>query len=133
MFLIYLAPLIMLIDIAQLLVAERYIGVKQIRSGVHPLDGAKPPPTWAIVLWLSGIAIMWLYMLLLLLNQQAQLQAVLMFLISLGGFGMRRVAGVKWALVLMTIETAIRLGLLANLLMVIFFFGGRLLPASFYH
>lgn len=132
MFLIYLAPLIMLIDITQLLVAERFIGVKQIRSGEHPLERDRRPPTWAILLWLSGLGVLWLYMLLLVFDPHGGLQGGLMLLVSLAGFALRRVAGLKWALVLMTIETAVRLGLLANLMMVVFFFGGRLLPASFY-
>jgi len=132
MLLIYLAPLVMLIDIAQLLVAERYIGVKQIRSGVHPLESAKQPPVWAIIIWLTGLVILWFYMALLIFDPRGTLQGGLMFLVSLAGFGLRRVAGLKWALVLMTIETAVRLGLMANLMMVVFFFGGRLLPASFY-
>lgn len=122
----------MLIDIAQLLVAERFIGMKQIRSGEHPLDTARRPPTWAILLWLAAIGLLWLYIVLLAFDPRGGLQGGLMLLVSFAGFALRRVAGLKWALVLMTIETAVRLGLLANLVMVVFFFGGRLLPASFY-
>ncbi|GHC02533.1 hypothetical protein [Cerasicoccus arenae] len=132
MLLIYLVPFIMLIDIAQLLVAERFIGMKQIRSGQHPLESDRRPPNWAIAIWITGLCILWLYMILLVFDPRGALQGGLMFFVSLSGFALRRMAGLKWALVLMTIETAIRLGLLANMLMVVFFFDGRLLPASYY-
>ncbi|WP_309387556.1 hypothetical protein [Cerasicoccus frondis] len=123
----------MLIDIAQLLLTERFIGVKQIRKNTHPLDSDRVPPSWVILLWMFGLAIMWIYMALLVIDPRGGLQGALMLMVSVGGFILRRVAGLKWALVLMTIETAIRLGLLANMLMVIFFFGGRLLPPSYYN
>lgn len=132
MLLIYLAPLIMLIDIVQLLVSERFIGVKQIRKGVHPVDGDRRLPSWAVLLWLAGMGIMWLYMVALVFDPRGGLQGALMLMVSIGGFALRRVCGLKWALVLMTVETAIRLGLLANMMMVVFFFGGRLLPPSYY-
>lgn len=133
MLLIYLAPLIMLIDIAQLLAAERFIGVKAIRAGVHPLDSERRLSSGVTMLWLIGLAVLWLYMALLVIDPRGGLQGALMLMVSVGGFALRRVAGLKWALVLMTIETAIRLGLLANMLMVVFFFGGRLLPPSYYN
>ncbi|WP_309396495.1 hypothetical protein [Cerasicoccus maritimus] len=123
----------MLIDIAQLLAAERFIGVKAIRAGIHPLDAEHQPASGLMLLWLLGLGIMWLYMALLVIDPRGGLQGALMLMVSVGGFVLRRVAGLKWALVLMTIETAIRLGLLANMLMVIFFFGGRLLPPSYYN
>jgi len=132
MFLVLLAPFFMVFDIVQLLVAERYIGVKQIRAGMHPLEMDRKPPDWAVFLWIAGLVALWLYMIALLFDPRGGLHGGIMLLVSVGGFALRRIMGIKWALVLMTIETAIRLGMLANLMMVVFLFGGRLLPPGYY-
>ncbi|MGE9296087.1 MAG: hypothetical protein ACQKBV_07370 [Puniceicoccales bacterium] len=132
MFLILIAPLFMVFDIAQLLVAERYIGIKQIRTGLHPLEMDKRPPDWVVGIWVIGLAALWLYMIALVFDPRAGLHGGIMLAVSLASFALRRVMGLKAALVLMTIETAIRLGMLANLMMVVFLFGGRMLPPSYY-
>lgn len=132
MLLVFLAPLFMGFDIGQLLLAERFIGVKQIRKGEHPLDADRRLPDWASGLWVIGLGIYWAYMALLAFHPNTALQGILMIGITLAGFAVRRVSGLKWALVFLTLETAIRLGLLANILIVVFLFEGRMLPPGYY-
>ncbi|MEO0794200.1 MAG: hypothetical protein AAFX93_03505 [Verrucomicrobiota bacterium] len=131
MFLIFIAPIIMLFDITQLLVTERYIGVKQIRKGLHPLDQDRKPANSLIFIWLMSLTVIWFYMIAMAFDPRGGLQGGIMLLVSIAGFGFRRISGIKWALVIMTIETAIRLGLLANLLMMQFLFKGN--PFRMFH
>lgn len=123
MLLIYLSPIFILYEMFQLVVAERYIGIKQIRSGVHPMDSETSAPEWLAAGWLIGMFSYWLYMFVLIFNPWGGMQGFVMLFISLLGIALRRTMGLKWALVIMTIEGAIRMGLLANLLISALFYG----------
>ncbi len=129
MILIYLAPFFIAFELVQLLVAERYIGIRQIRAGQHPLDAVKRLPEWCAALWVLGRALTWLYMLLLIFDPRAGVQGFLMFFVTLIAAGLRRKTGLKWTLVIMTVEGAVRMGMLVNIMMTVFFFNGRLVPS----
>ena len=132
MILIYLAPVFILFELIQLLMAERYIGIKQIRTGTHPLESPRRPPEWVSALWLAGRVLTWLYLILLVFDPRGGLQGFIMLMVTAIAAGLRRSLGMKWALVIMTVEGAVRMGLLANLLMTVFLFDGHLVPPEWY-
>ncbi len=125
MVLFLLAPLFILFELFQLVLAERYIGVKQIRKGEHPLDAGAMLPDWLALTWITGIILTWFYMVALLWSPLGSYQGLGMLLISLLGLVLRRSLGLKYALVVMTVEGAVRMGLLANMLISHFLFEGR--------
>lgn len=111
-----LTPVYLVFEFAQLIVAERYIGVKQIRARQHPCDMEEVPHAAWSLLWLCGILFLWGFMAALVLLPEARIHGLLMLLVSLVGHGVRRFSGVRFALVVMTFEAAFRLGFMANLL-----------------
>ncbi len=133
MWLAYIAPLFIAFDIFQLVAAERYIGIKQIRAGVHPLEAGKSGPVWLALFWLAGAFAMWAYMAAMVFSARGALQGFIMLVASLLGYALRRSMGLKYALVILTFEAAIRMGLLVNFMISVFFWLGRPLPPSFYH
>jgi len=113
MMLAWLAPLFALFEVAQLLMATRYIGIEQIRKGIHPLDERPRGPMLLSVLWVTGIITSYLYQIALLCNpRETGLPALLMIMVSLLGYALRRSLGLKWALVVLTFEGASRAGFL---------------------
>ncbi len=114
MTLAWFAPLFALFEIAQLLLATRYIGVEQIRKNIHPLEERPKGPALLSAFWVAGIVASYLYQLALLSQpRETGLPALLLIGVSLVGFGLRRSLGLKWALVVLTFEGALRAGFLA--------------------
>lgn len=132
MVLALIAPVFILFDMVQLIVAERFIGVKQIREGMHPLESGKVGPTWMAVIWVVGTFAYKIYMLVLVFSPQGGLQGFIMLFATLAGFALRRSMGLKYALVILTLEASVRMGLLVNFMVSVFFWEGRYLPPSFY-
>lgn len=124
--LVILAPVFIVLELAQLLVAERFIGVRQIRANRHPLDEYPEGKPWITAAWLAYFVAVWCYLFALALNPLTSIQGVVLLLVGILGFAFRRIAGLKWALVVMTIEGAIRMGLWVNILVGWFFFDGRI-------
>lgn len=109
-----LAPLFALFEIAQLFVAMRYIGVEQIRKGVHPLEEQPRGPAVLSAVWVGWIIASYLYQVALLCQPRLTgLPALLMIGVTLAGFVLRRSLGLKWALVIMSVEGSARAGFLA--------------------
>lgn len=111
--LLYLVPVCLLFEVWQLIIAERHIGIKHIESGIDPRDHA--PGELLSFIWGSGIVLYWIWMILMLIPDQGRAQIVAMLVISLGGYSLRRNSGLKWVLVILTIEGAIRMGMLVSL------------------
>jgi hypothetical protein len=120
---IYLAPVFMVFEMAQLLVAQRYIGLVQIKRGAHPLDGPPPMPWWLIACWLACLMADYAYQATLAfqpdyiyqttqVHQQGliRLAGLLMLLCGVVGFTLRRFCGLRWGLVVMTLEGSARAG-----------------------
>ncbi|QYM77896.1 hypothetical protein K0B96_11270 [Horticoccus luteus] len=116
--LVLLTPVFMAFEVAQLVVAERYLGIKQIERNADPrLVGPREPVAF---LWLAGLMVYGGWVLLLLLTvPAARMQAVCLLAISLAGFTLRRNTTLAWTLVLLTFEGALRLGMLLSLLVFI--------------
>lgn len=112
--LVLLTPVFMAFEVAQLVVAERYLGIKQIERNADPrLLGPREPVAF---LWLAGLVLYGLWMLLLLAVPVARMQAVCLLAITLTGYALRRNTTLAWTLVILTFEGALRLGMLLSLL-----------------
>ena len=120
--LINLVPFFILGEAVQLFVAERYIGVRQLRAGRHPLEAEDILPAWATALWIAFIIATGGYLALLLTSSATRFHGALMLAVT-ALFGMlRRVNGLKWTLVLLTIEGALRMGLMFQMFLGYHFF-----------
>ena len=112
--LLFLAPLCMLFEAWQLVIAERYLGIKQIENGVDPRTrGPSEPVAFA---WSAGILLYWVWMILMLIPESGRIQIVCMLAVSLFSYSLRRNAPLKWILVILTLEGAIRIGMIISLI-----------------
>jgi len=108
-----LTPFWILFEFWQLVVSERYLGIKQIEQGTDPrtLDlSERRAAFWSIGLLLEGA-----WMLALLFERFGRAQALCMLVVTLLGYTLRRTCGLKWVLVILTFEGAIRIGMLFSL------------------
>ena len=111
--LISAAPIFLIFEIWQLVLSERYLGIKQIARGADPRTlGLRETTAFFWSMLLIGY---WLWMLLLLLTPLVRAQAAALLVISMLGFSLRRGVRFKWLLVILTFEGAIRIGLLLSL------------------
>lgn len=111
--LILLTPLFLLFEVGQLVLGERYLGIKQIARGADPRQlglGEPIAACWSILL--IGY---WLWMLLLLLEPMGRIHGLGLLGVSAVGFSLRRGCALKSVLVILTFEGAIRVGLLLSL------------------
>lgn len=111
---VQISPVFAVFEVAQLFVAQRYIGIKQIHSHTHPLDAAVAPG-WLATGWLAGILVNYSYQLALLFQPALGVKAaaILLLMVSATGFAIRRVCGLRWGLVVMTLECGARAGFFA--------------------
>ena len=108
-----LAPLFLAFELWQLVIAERYVGIKQIERGTDPRElglGEFTAAAWSLLLFAY-----WAWMVLMLFQPWGRLQVLLMIAVSVGGAAIRRGCGLKWVLVALTFEGAIRIGMLVSL------------------
>lgn len=112
-FLPYLAPLFLLFEVWQLFISERYLGIKQIARGSDPRElGMSEITAFA---WSMSLFVYWAWMMLLLFQPAGRVHGAALIAISLLGFAIRRGAPLKWVLVILTLEGAVRVGLLFSL------------------
>lgn len=100
-------------EVVQLIVSERYLGVKQIQAGRDPRL-AGPSELMAFV-WSGLIAFYWIWMFSMLYVRAGLPQILALIAISAVGYTVRRSCGLKWVLVVLTFEGAIRIGMLVSL------------------
>ena len=111
--LLLLAPFWILFELWQLVVSERYLGIKQIAQGTDPrtLDlGELRAAFWSLALLAES-----LWMLALLFERYGRVQALCMLVVTALGYTLRRNSGLKWVLVILTFEGAIRIGMLFSI------------------
>jgi hypothetical protein len=111
--LVLLAPLFILFEIWQLVISERYLGIKQIARGADPRRLGLREVT--AFFWSAGLAFYWLWMLAMLLPPFGRAYAAVLVAITLVGFALRRNCSIKWVLVILTLEGAVRIGMLGSL------------------
>ena len=108
--LLLFAPLFLLFEVGQLVLGERYLGIKQIARGADPRAlGLGELTAFA---WCLMIFAYWLWMLLLLTLPMGRVHGLGLIAITTLGFMARRGAPLKWILVILTFEGAIRVGFL---------------------
>ncbi len=108
-----LAPVFLVFEIWQLVICERYLGIKQIARNGDPRALGLGEVT--AFLWTLTLFLYWLWMASLLLLPFARLQALCLLAASALGYASRRNTGLKWTLVILTFEGALRIGLLISL------------------
>jgi hypothetical protein len=111
--LLLLAPVFMLFELWQLVLSERYLGIKQIERGADPR--ALGLGEFTAFCWSAALFLYWAWMLGLLLFPFGRGHAALLLLISAIGYFLRRGCSLKWVLVILTFEGALRIGLLLSL------------------
>ncbi len=110
---ILLAPLFLLFEVWQLVLCERYLGIKQIARGADPRRlGLQETTAFG---WSMALLLYWVWMLLLLTASFGRAHGLGLLAVSMLGFSLRRGNALKWMLVILTFEGAIRVGLLLSL------------------
>lgn len=107
------APLFLLFELGQLVIAERYLGIRQIRARVDPRE--LPMPAWLAAAWSSGLIVYHLWMFTLLVHPVGRAQGVVLLAVSALGYSLRSLCGLNWVLVILTFEGSIRIGMLLSL------------------
>jgi hypothetical protein len=113
--LLLLTPFFLFFELWQLVLSERYLGVKQMARGADPRTLGLSEVT--AFFWSSILILYWGWMLLLLTVRYGRMSGLALLLISAVGFSLRRGGGLKWALVILTFEGAFRVAVLLALSM----------------
>ncbi len=108
-----LIPVFLAFELWQLVMAERYVGIKQIQRGTDPRELGLSEGMAAG--WTLMLVTYWMWMALMLIQPLGRAQVALMIAVSVGGFMVRRGCGLKWLLVVLTFEGAVRIGMLVSL------------------
>lgn len=108
-----LAPLFVIFELWQLVISERYVGIKQIERNGDPRALGLHEVT--AFLWSMMIFAYWAWMLGLLFFRLGRVHGLCLLIVTLVGYGLRRNCGLKWVLVVLTFEGALRVGLLLSL------------------
>ena len=111
--LVFLTPVWFVFEIIQLIVSERFLGVKQIKTDADPRQlGPREPLAF---LWCMGILLFWVWLVAMLFQSTGRAAVVAMLVITLVGFSVRRSCGLRWVLAVLTFEGALRIGMLLYL------------------
>lgn len=108
-----LAPLFLALEVWQLILSERYLGVKQIRINADPRT--LPMAGWVAALWSGGLVAYYSWMFTLLLHPVGRAQGVVLIAVTALGYALRTTCGLKWVLVVLTFEGSVRIGMLVSL------------------
>ena len=111
--LIFLAPVFLVFEVAQLVLGERYLGIKQIARNADPRALRLSEVT--AFFWTVAIFSYWFWMLGLLFTPLGRADALGLLIVSSAGFSIRRGTPLKWTLVTLTLEGAVRIGFLLSL------------------
>lgn len=109
----FAAPLFLVFEFVQLVASERLLGIKQINRGTDPRNEGPREPIAAA--WTMTLTAYWLWMGMMLVPHFARVHIGVLIAVSLIGYAIRRNAGLKRILVILTFEGAIRVGMLIAL------------------
>jgi hypothetical protein len=107
------APFFLAFEVWQLVLSERYLGIKQIARGVDPRALGLNELT--AFFWSVSLLAYWGWMLALLFVPGVRGPGLALVLVSMIGFSLRRGIALKRVLVILTIEGALRIFLLVVL------------------
>ena len=108
-----LAPLFLFLEVWQLVMSERYVGIKQIARGGNPREMG--PGEAVAFLWSAGLLAYAAWSLALLTIPGARVFAFCIIAATAIGYPVRRNCGRKWILVALTCEGGVRIGFLSAL------------------
>lgn len=108
-----LAPLFLVFELWQLVLGERYLGVRRIRANTDPRDLPMSRPV--AMVWGAGLILYLMWMTTLLLHPVGRAQGAVLLAVSAIGYALRASSGLKWTLVILTFESSIRIGMLVSL------------------
>jgi len=108
-----LAPLFLAFEIWQLVMSERYVGIKQIARGAEPREMGPSEPV--AFLWTASILVYGLWMASLLATPRARIYGLVLIATSIVGYSIRRNCELKRILVVLTFEGAVRVAVLSPL------------------
>jgi len=108
-----LAPIFLIFEIWQLVMSERYVGIKQIARGTDPREMG--PDEVISCLWSSCIILYGLWMVALLVSPGMRIYGICLVATTGVGYSVRRNCGLRLILVTLTFEGALRVGILAFL------------------
>lgn len=111
--LLLLAPLFLGFEVWQLVIGERYLGIKQIARNGDPRTLGLGEFT--AFCWTSAMALYWLWLIAILTVPFARVHALCLLAVWMLGYSLRRNTSIKWVLVILTFEGAVRVGLLITL------------------
>lgn len=112
---------VILLEVILLLLAERKFGVRVIRGNEDPRDLLEAWPRWVAFFWICSYVVIFLYVLSLVLTE-FRLHGISLIVVTILGTLWRKFVSIKWILVLLTLESATRIGLYANLGITVLFF-----------
>lgn len=107
------APLFLVFEVWQLVLSERYLGVKQIRVNADPR--ALPMAGWLAALWAGGLLVYYSWMFTLIIHPAGRAQGLVLLAVTALAYAIRTTCGLKWVLVVLTFESSIRIGMLISL------------------
>jgi hypothetical protein len=110
----WLSPLLLAFEVWQLVISERYLGIRQIEHDVDPRTLG--PREVTAFFWSSGILFSWAWMIAMLFQPLGRIQALAMIGITAIGYGLRRNCELNRILVILTFEGALRVGMLIALI-----------------
>ncbi len=108
-----LAPLFLVFEVWQLVLSERYMGIKQIKVNGDPR--ALPMANWMAAAWAGSLLVYGVWMFSLLLHPIGRAQGGVLLATTALGYALRSSCGLKWVLVVLTFEGSIRIGMLVSL------------------
>jgi len=108
-----LAPLFLIFEVWQLVLSERYMGIKQIKVNADPR--ALPMADWMAAAWAGSMLVYGLWMFSLLIHPVGRAQGVVLLATTGLGYALRSTCSIKWVLVVLTFEGSIRIGMLVSL------------------
>ena len=111
--LLLLAPLFLAFEIWQLVLCERYLGIKQIARGADPRALGLSEIT--AFFWSTTILVYGVWMLTLLVLPWGRVFGLGLLGLTAIGFSLRRGCPLKWVLVILTFEGALRVAVLVSL------------------
>jgi hypothetical protein len=111
--LVLLAPLFLVFEVWQLVLCERYLGIKQIARGTDPRNLGLGE--MRAFVWSAAIFVYWTWMLLLVVTPLGRMHGLGLLAVTMLAFTVRRGCPLKWVLVVLTFEGAVRVGVLLSL------------------
>ena len=112
--LLLLAPLFLAFEVWQLVMSERYLGIKQIARNGDPR--ALGLAEFTAFCWSMMLVLYVSWMVALLLLPFSRVHGLALLAVLGAGFTLRRNTSLKWVLVILTFEGAVRVGLLISLI-----------------